>query len=209
MLQLLPARTPRLLACIRHLGQELPMLLALGLSLAAAAAASAPAEQPAADLITRNFGADAAAAFELTIKADAACGSEKAPCFSLSQAGGKVSVTASSMSELTYGIGYYTRYTCGLTVGRDKWGGSHTKAKSWPCTASLKPVDMPRAVKYTYQDNVCTHSYSYVWYGEEEWTQHIDEMALNGINVFYAITGQEEIQYKTFLQFGLTAGSNR
>ena len=65
-------------------------MLALGMSLAAVAAASAPAEQPAADLITRNFGADAAAAFALAIKADAACGAEKAPCFSLSQAGGKV-----------------------------------------------------------------------------------------------------------------------
>ena len=108
------------------------------------------------------------------------------------------------MSELTYGIGYYTRYTCGLTVGRDKWGGSHTNASHWPCTPSLEPVQMPRAVPYTYQDNVCTHSYSYVWYGEKEWTEHIDEMALRGINVFYAITGQEEIQYKTFLQFGLT-----
>ena len=38
----------------------------------------------------------------------------------------------------------------------------------------------------------------------EEWTQHIDQMALSGINVFYAITGQEEIQYKAFKQFGLS-----
>jgi alpha-N-acetylglucosaminidase len=185
---------------------------------------------------SRNFGADAAKVFDLSL-ADP-CGG-KGPCFALSQSGGKVKIAASSMSELTYGIGYYTRYTCGLTVGRDKWGGSHTNASSWPCSSELEPVTVQRAVKYTYQDNVCTHSYSYVWYGEEEWTQHIDQMALSGINVrhkylppprhttapltclagvgnvqnclshaplsqvFYAITGQEEIQYKAFKQFGL------
>ena len=135
----------------------------------------------------RNFGATAAAAFDLSL-ADGPCGAEKlaAPCFALSQAGGKVSIVASGMSELTYGIGYYTRYTCGLTIGRDKWGGSHTNSSSWPCTQSLKPTAVARATKYTYQDNVCTHSYSYVWYGEEEWTQHVDQMALSGINVFCA-----------------------
>ena len=56
---------------------------------------------------------------------------------------------------------------------------------------------------YTFQDNVCTHSYSYVWYGPSEWVQHIDQMALSGINVFYAITGQEEVQYKAFMALGL------
>jgi alpha-N-acetylglucosaminidase len=186
----------------------LPALLGLlGLLQLAGAAddVASVSVQPALDLVTRNFGPDAAAVFILSIKAGEDCGeAAKAPCFSLSQSNGKVSITGTSMSELTYGIGYYTRYTCGLTVGRDKWGGSHTNASSWPCTPTLKPVQMPRAVPYTYQDNVCTHSYSYVWYGEEEWTEHIDEMALRGINVFYAITGQEEIQYQTFLQFGLT-----
>ena len=28
------------------------------------------------------------------------------------------------------------------------------------------------------------------------WRQHVDWMALAGINRFYAVTGQEEIQYK-------------
>jgi hypothetical protein len=60
-----------------------------------------------------------------------------------------------------------------------------------------------RAVPYTYEDNVCTHSYSYVWYGEKEWTEHIDWMALQGVNVFLAMAGQEEIQYKAFQKFGM------
>ena len=148
------------------------------------------------DLISRNFGSAASASFDLSISTGP-CNATAAPCFSLSESGSKVSITASSMSELTYGIGFYTRYYCGLTVGRDKWGGSHTNSSDWPCHGgALKPVSQARAVPYTYQDNVCTHSYSYVWYGESEWTQHIDQMALQGVNVFLALTGQEEIQYK-------------
>jgi hypothetical protein len=108
--------------------------------------------KPALDLVTRNFGVNAASIFSLELKPGADCvvvGGEKAkaPCFSLSQQGGKVSIVASSMSELTYGIGHYTRYTCGLTVGRDKWGGSHTDSAKWPCTDTLTAVAVARAVK--------------------------------------------------------------
>eukprot|EP00656_Telonema_subtile_P011229 TRINITY_DN15534_c0_g1_i1.p1 TRINITY_DN15534_c0_g1~~TRINITY_DN15534_c0_g1_i1.p1 ORF type:complete len:866 (+),score=187.31 TRINITY_DN15534_c0_g1_i1:142-2739(+) len=162
--------------------------------------------QPGIDLITRNFGAKAASSFELQIK-DGPCtaGSTtvQPPCFALSQSNGKISVVASAMSELTYGIGWYTRLTCGLTVGWRHGGGSHTNSSNWPCTTSLSPVAMQRSVPYTYEDNVCTHSYSYVWYDQAAWVAHIDWMALQGVNVFLALTGQEEVQYKVFGQFGL------
>ena len=59
-------------------------------------------------------------------------------------------------------------------------------------------------MQYTFEDNVCTHSYSYVWYDEADWIAHIDWMALQGVNVFYALTGQEEVQYKAFRKFGLS-----
>ena len=51
--------------------------------------------------------------------------------------------------------------------------------------------------------NVCTHSYSLVWYNWEQWSAFIDWMALSGINLALAMTGQEEVQYKVFEQLGL------
>jgi alpha-N-acetylglucosaminidase len=51
--------------------------------------------------------------------------------------------------------------------------------------------------------NVCTHSYSLVWYDWPAWERFIDWMALSGINLFLAMTGQEEVQYKVFQKFGL------
>ena len=52
--------------------------------------------------------------------------------------------------------------------------------------------------------NVCTHSYSLVWYDWNHWTAFIDWMALSGINMALAMTGQEEVQYKVFQKYGLS-----
>ena len=166
-------------------------------SLLLAAGANAAADDdvhPALDLITRNYGAAATASFDLSISAAACPTDAEHGCFVLSQKGAKVSVAAGTMADLTYGIGYYARFSCGLTVGWTRGGGSNTAAAAWPChTGALPQTTVARAVPFTYEDNVCTHSYSYVWYGEKEWTAHIDWMALQGVNVFLAMTGQEEM----------------
>ena len=51
--------------------------------------------------------------------------------------------------------------------------------------------------------NVCTHSYSLVWHDWSAWQSLIDNMALRGINMVLALTGQEEIQYRVFSKLGL------
>jgi alpha-N-acetylglucosaminidase len=52
--------------------------------------------------------------------------------------------------------------------------------------------------------NVCTHSYSLVWYSWNDWSTFLDWMSLSGINLFLAMTGQEEVQYKVFQKLGLS-----
>jgi alpha-N-acetylglucosaminidase len=42
-----------------------------------------------------------------------------------------------------------------------------------------------------------------VWYDQSDWEQFIDWLALTGINLMLALTGQEEIQYQVFREFGL------
>lgn len=49
------------------------------------------------------------------------------------------------------------------------------------------------AYRYRYYQNVCTHSYSFVWWDWTRWEQEIDWMALNGINLALAWSGQEAI----------------
>jgi hypothetical protein len=129
-----------------------------------------------------------------------ACGS--AHCFSMSDAGGKVAITGTSASQLTAAIGIYFREYCNMTVGWPRGGGSNVfTPTAWPTIGA--PVTVARTVPYNYIMNVCTHSYSLWTYTWPEWSAFIDWMALTGINLFLAMTGQEEVQYKVFTSFGL------
>lgn len=112
--------------------------------------------QPALDLITRQFGSQAASSVQLEL--GYACPDSTKGCFSLSATSTSVTIKASAMSELTYGIGYYTRFHCGATVGWARGGGSHTLGgKKWPChVGSLSPTVMSRTVPYTYQVDLVT-----------------------------------------------------
>jgi len=159
--------------------------------------------------------------FELTL-APAAQAS-----FTLSDgAGGKVTVVGTTASELSAGAGYYLQQLCGMTVGWPRGGGSHLfTPKAWPKIGS-SPVSQKRNTPWSYIMNVCTHSYSLVWYGWAEvrllvpalvpplvlllvltcslqWEAFIDWQSLVGINLNLAVTGQEEIQYQVFRKLGL------
>ena len=55
-----------------------------------------------------------------------------------------------------------------------------------------------------YYQNVCEYGYSFVWWDWSRWERHIDWMAMNGINMALAESGQELVFMKTFLKFGMT-----
>eukprot|EP00937_MAST-01D_sp_MAST-1D-sp2_P006168 g6168.t1 len=124
------------------------------------------------------------------------------PCFTTSNGDdGTVVIAGTSASELTFAIGEYLRQDCNMTIGWPRGGNSNLFLPSaWPkATAATRRRNTP----WSYMMNVCTHSYSLVWYGWEEWTGLIDWMAVSGINLVLAMTGQEEVQYKVFRKFGL------
>ena len=118
-------------------------------------------------------------------------------------AGGKIRIDATTASELAFGVGHYFREYCNMTIGWKRGGGSDLFIpKLWPVIGG-GTITKKRVVPWSYMMNVCTHSYSLVWYNWAEWEEFIDWMAMSGINLFLAMTGQEEVQYKVFRQFGL------
>ena len=60
------------------------------------------------------------------------------------------------------------------------------------------------SVRFRYYQNVCTFSYSSVWWNWNRWQREIDWMALNGINLPLAFTGQEAIWQRVYHKIGLT-----
>ncbi|CAB9526585.1 Alpha-N-acetylglucosaminidase (NAGLU) tim-barrel domain [Seminavis robusta] len=116
-------------------------------------------------------------------------------------------IMGTSVSEISYGIGHYFRYYCNFTVGWERIGGSVRNlalpdGSAWPVVP--QPIRKQRRVPWSYLMNVCTHSYSLVWYDwESGWEPFLDWASLMGINNLLALTGQEEIQYKVYQKLGL------
>lgn len=130
------------------------------------------------------------------------CPGAEAPCYHLAASGGDVAIAASGANELSAGLGHYLRDNCNMTIGWPRGGGSNVfvPAKGWP---EFEATTQARIVPWSYAMNVCTHSYSLVWYDWKDWTSFLDWMALSGINNFLAMTGQEEVAYRVYEQFGL------
>ncbi len=58
--------------------------------------------------------------------------------------------------------------------------------------------------EYRYYLNYCTFNYSMSWWDWERWEKEIDWMALHGINMPLAITGEEYIWDKVYRSYGFT-----
>lgn len=128
-----------------------------------------------------------------------------APCFVLTPGTGsaEVALAGSSAAELTAGLGHYFRDYLNFTFGWPRGGGNRVFT---PAAYPRPPAGgeaRARIVRWSYIMNVCTHSYSLVWYDWPAWERFLDWMALSGINLFLAMTGQEEIQYQVFSKLGV------
>ncbi|XP_048495313.1 alpha-N-acetylglucosaminidase isoform X2 [Beta vulgaris subsp. vulgaris] len=115
--------------------------------------------------------------------------------------GPQILIKGTTAVEIASGLHWYLKYFCGAHVSWDKTGGA--QITSIPEPESLPFVKdeglvMKRPVPWNYYQNVVTSSYSYVWWDWKRWEKEIDWMALQGINLPLAFTGQEAIWQKVF-----------
>lgn len=61
-----------------------------------------------------------------------------------------------------------------------------------------KPVVVEAKVDNRFFLNYCTYGYSMPFWKWKDWERFIDWMALNGVNMPLAITGQEMVWYKVW-----------
>ncbi|KAL0561845.1 hypothetical protein IC582_002290 [Cucumis melo] len=125
---------------------------------------------------------------------------------SSSRNGAEILIRGTTAVEITSGLYWYLKYWCGAHVSWDKTGG--VQLASIPKPGSLPfikgdGVVIKRPVPWNYYQNVVTSSYSYVWWDWERWEKEIDWMALHGINLPLAFTGQESIWRNVFRDFNL------
>ncbi|KAL2078471.1 hypothetical protein ACEWY4_026156 [Coilia grayii] len=97
------------------------------------------------------------------------------------------------------GIYNYLKYFCNCHVS---WSGNQLNVPRIlpPLTGVLRISSQHRC---RYYQNVCTQSYSNVWWDWPRWEKEIDWMALNGFNMPLAYTGQEALWQEVYLSLGL------
>ena len=110
-------------------------------------------------------------------------------------------ITGNNDNSLAMGLNYYLKHIAGVHV-------------SW---LLCEPVELPQQFRVPAESirkealvrdrfflNYCTYGYTMPWWKWPQWERFIDWMALNGINMPLAITGQEAVWYEVWKEFGMT-----
>uniref|UniRef100_A0A0E0G1Q3 Alpha-N-acetylglucosaminidase n=1 Tax=Oryza nivara TaxID=4536 RepID=A0A0E0G1Q3_ORYNI len=166
---------------------------------------ASPGEQEAAaaGLLRRLLPSHARSFRFQIVSKGGVCGGSS--CFRISNAdgsrrnGAEILIQGTTAVELASGLHWYLKYWCGAHISWDKTGGA--QLASVPLPGSLPQVKgtgvkIERPVPWNYYQNVVTSSYSFVWWDWKRWEKEIDWMALQGINLPLAFTGQEAIWQK-------------
>ncbi|XP_073036418.1 alpha-N-acetylglucosaminidase-like [Primulina eburnea] len=151
--------------------------------------------------------------FEFSIISKDSCDGES--CFKLNNHPGvspigspEIFISGTTGVELLSGLHWYLKYWCGAHISWDKTGGaqlsSMPKSGYFPRIQDVG-ITIKRLTPWSYYQNAVSSSYTFAWWDWERWEKEIDWMALQGINLPLAFTGQEAIWQKVFQNFNVSA----
>ena len=121
--------------------------------------------------------------------------------FTLRSEGRRIVIGGNDANSMAVGLNYYLKYYCHVNIGWFAWDKGQLPGK---LPAVESPVRIKARVPERFFLNYCTYGYTMPWWGWKEWEHFIDWMALNGINLPLAITGQESIWYQVWTELGLS-----
>ena len=120
--------------------------------------------------------------------------------FGLESRGGRIVLLGNNGVAVASALYYYLQRYCHC---QSTWNGSNLKLP-----AKLPAVDgaIRRASPYAYRYylNYCTFNYSMSWWDWPRWEKEIDWMAIHGINMPLAITGEEFTWYTVYKGMGFS-----
>ncbi|HVV06184.1 MAG TPA: alpha-N-acetylglucosaminidase TIM-barrel domain-containing protein [Puia sp.] len=118
--------------------------------------------------------------------------------FELEGKGAKIVLRGSNGLSVASALNYYLKNYCHHLV---TWNGAPE-----PLPAVLpvvrKKVYRSTPYQYRYYLNYCTFQYSMAWWDWDRWQREIDWMALNGINMPLALTGEEAVWQQVYRDMG-------
>jgi len=120
--------------------------------------------------------------------------------FELNWVGGKLVIRGNNNNSMAVGFNYYLKYYCQTDV--TWYSGDKIEL-----TVKMPVLEGTIQRKTNYTDRFfliyCTYGYSMPWWSWHDWERLIDWMALNGVTMPLAITGQEAVWYNVWRKLGL------
>lgn len=154
-------------------------------------------EKVAAELAKRLFTAETASRFSFEHIAPLPDGKD---VFELASNGNDIVVRGNSANAMAVGLNHYLKYYCRTSVS---WYLCDPVELPGQLPAIDGKVRREARMDNRFFLNYCTFGYTMTWWQWQDWERFIDWMALNGVNMPLAITGQEAIWYKVWRKFGL------
>ncbi|MEZ2338068.1 alpha-N-acetylglucosaminidase [Mucilaginibacter sp. RCC_168] len=120
--------------------------------------------------------------------------------FELDSRDGKIILRGNNGLSIASALNYYLKNYCFCDIS---WNGTNLNL---PTTLPLVkgPIHKSTPYQYRYYLNYCTYNYSMAWWDWARWQKEIDWMALNGINLPLAITGEEAVWQNVYKSMGFT-----
>ena len=122
-------------------------------------------------------------------------------CFCLESWNNKIVISGNNANSMAMGLNHYLKYYCLTTVS---WYADIPVEMPESLPVIKKKVSVEARVDKRFFLNYCTYGYTMPFWQWKDWERLIDWMALNGVNMPLAITGQEAVWYKVWKQLGLT-----
>lgn len=121
--------------------------------------------------------------------------------YTLESRDGKVVIGGNNANSMAVGLNHYLKYYCLTTIS---WYADIPVEMPEVLPVVDEPVTVEAKVGSRFFLNYCTYGYSMPFWQWHDWERLIDWMALNGVNMPLAITGQESVWYKVWQKMGLT-----
>lgn len=121
--------------------------------------------------------------------------------FEIRSEGGKLIISGNNANSMATGLNYYLKNSCNVTVS---WYAFDPVQYPSEMPSVEVPVRVEARTKNRFFLNYCTFGYTMPWWKWEDWERMIDWMALNGVNMPLANTGQEAVWQKVWRNHGMT-----
>ena len=119
--------------------------------------------------------------------------------FELESNKGKLILRGSNGLSVASALNYYLKNYLHCDIS---WNGTNMKVPAHLPMLTSK-IHQVTPYKYRYYLNYCTFNYTMSWWTWERWQNEIDWMALNGINMPLAITGQNSVWKRVYNGMGI------